>query len=178
MGRMEMKKLNHDTCDRVFDCGNASINKLITESYFPTILQHLYCFEVTVDGEIIGYYMYGFQMIKLEECPEEIREYYSSLSNVCYTINLKYIAVASQYQHRGFGSIILCSIIKYTHEMCKNWPVRMITLNALKERVDWYQRNGFKMFNELDAQNDNITEVKMYMDCLLNPDKVKEYCSM
>ena len=176
MGQIEMRKLISDPCNQAFDCGIAGINDMIKRSYFPTILQHLYCFEVKVDGEIIGYYMYGFRKLKMEECPGETGEYFSDLSDVCYTLHLKYIAVASQYQHHGVGTKVLYLLIKQIFEMCKIWPVRLITLNALKERVDWYRSIGFKMFNELDMQN-NDKDVQMYMDCLLDPDKVSEYCS-
>ena len=62
MGRMSIKKIESDI-SKSFDCGNSSINSLVYESYYPTILQHAYAFEVRVDERITGYFMCRFSTI-------------------------------------------------------------------------------------------------------------------
>lgn len=177
MVRIETRKLRSDPCDSTFDCGVAGINSMVKRSYYPTILQHLYCFEILVDGLLVGYYMYGFRKMKLENCPEEIGDYISDMSDdSCYTLHIKYIAVAKKYQKKGIGSNILYLLLRQIKEMCKIWPVRLVTLDALQERVEWYEKNGFRAFNELDIQ-EGKKDVPMYMDCLLDPKALTDYCS-
>lgn len=177
MSRIIIKKLSTDPVHTAFDCGVAGINDMIiNRSYYPTILQHLYSFEIIVDDVLVGYYMYGFRKLKMEECPGDIGEYYSDMSDVCYTLHIRYIAIATQYQHNGIGQRVLYLIIRQIYEMCKNWPIRLITLNALPERVNWYKENGFQLFNESDIKGGN-KDIPMYMDCLLDVEKVREYCN-
>ncbi len=46
-----------------------------------------------------------------------------------------------------------------------NWPVRLIVLSALKERYEWYLKNGFQAIREEDLQNQEET-IEMFMDML------------
>ena len=176
MAVIKMRKLQADTEDVLFDCGNAGINAMVRRSYYPTLLQHLYAFEILADGKTVGYYMLGFKKFKLTDCPGEIGEYISDMSEYCYSLHIRYIAVATAYQHYGIGTVALKMIIGSVKDMCSIWPVRFITLDALKERVDWYKRIGFVMFNDKDITN-REKDVRMYLDCLLDRTALNQYCS-
>lgn len=174
MSELEITKIHSEIPVGSFDCGNPSINASISESYYPTLLQHAYAFMVSCNNIILGYYMIKFLNIKLTTCPEEIADYCSSLCDDCFSLHIKYVAVNSIYQRNGIGHNILNYIIKSTFELSRLWPVRLITLDALKEKYSWYQELGFIAFNEADLEDDSPT-LFMYMDCLLNPDSVNSY---
>ncbi len=120
--------------------------------------------------------MYGFRRIGLSESPGDIGDYISDLSEYCYALHIRYIAISEQYQRIGIGSNALGLLILQVQELCKTWPVRLITLDALKEKVEWYKSKGFVMFNEDDISNSK-KDVAMYLDCLVDTEKLERYTS-
>ncbi len=174
MANIIIKKISSEVLPENFNCGNSSINALVSESYYPTILQHAYAYQISSENVVLGYYMLKFLKIKLEECPEEISEHYSDFCQDCFSVHVSYIAVDSRYQKKGIGTIIIKHIVSSVMELCESWPVRLITLDALKERYEWYCDLGFCAFNEEDRDNTEPT-IKMYWDCLLDPEAVYNY---
>lgn len=173
MATMEIAKIKGERIGE-FDCGNMSINTLVEKSYYPTILQHAYGYDVCYNGKVIGVYMLKFVKILLDTCPDEISEFQSDLCKDCFSVHITYIAVGKEYQKKGLGTIILKYIIKSVMDLCEKWPIRLITLDALKEKYDWYKSLGFCPLNERDMDNDEAT-IKMYMDCLLDAELVNTY---
>lgn len=171
---IKISKMKENNLVNAFDCGNASINMLMNESYYPTILQHAYSYLVYKDYKIIGAYMLKFMKIVLSDCPEEISDFQSNICEDCFSIHIKYIAIKKEQQGKGIGSVILKYIVKSVRILCEKWPIRLLTLEALKERYEWYCELGFLPFNEEDLLNDEPT-IKMYLDCLLNVDLVNDY---
>ena len=58
---IKTKKVQCDLSDSSFNCGVAGINRMIRESYYPTLLQHMYAYEIIVNDIIVGYYMIEFR---------------------------------------------------------------------------------------------------------------------
>ncbi len=176
MGELIFKKLYRDVSQEEFNCGNDSINRLIYNSYYPTLLQHGYAYEVS-DREshtVLGYYMIKFRSIKLEHCPKEVSEYFCDLINDCCALHITYIAVDKKYQGHRLGTHIMLSVIRTVRDMCQRFPVRLITIDALKDKCKWYQGLGFEMFDPADAYNESTT-VKMYIDCVADRSAIQEY---
>ena len=173
MGRMLIKKIESDI-SKSFDCGNSSINSLVYESYYPTILQHAYAFEVRIDERIMGYFMCRFSTIEIETCPEEIADYMSDNFKSCASLHIEYIAIDKLYQGYGIGRSVMNHIIQWSKRLCKMYPVRLITLDALKEKYGWYQDLGFLAFDENDIDDSSPT-IRMYIDCLLEKELVYNY---
>ena len=73
---IEINKLSADVPLGSFDCGNQSINNLIFQSCYPTILHQSYAFCVSNDKGIIAYYMLKFVNIDISICSDEISEFY------------------------------------------------------------------------------------------------------
>lgn len=177
MAVFQVSKLQSEISGGVFDCGNPSINSLILDSYYATVLQHAYGYKVSCEGIVIGYYMLKFLKIKLDNCPESISDYRSSFCNDCFSVHIKYIAVDTKFQKQGLGSGMMKYIIKLVFGLCEHWPIRLITLDALKEKYEWYKSLGFLAFDEDDLTSDEAT-IHMYLDCLLNPRLVNNYSEM
>lgn len=148
-----------------FDCGEPSINEWIKESYYATLLQHGYAYELLYGEIVIGYYMVAFQTIDLAKCPEEISDRDSGLTDYVPCVHIKYLAIDKRFQHHGIGTGVLETIIKGVKELSLYWPVRLITIDALTHLVDWYKREKFKIFPYNEEWQEGYT-VKMYRDCM------------
>ena len=140
-------------------------------------MQHAYAFEVGDDDSdvVVGYFMWRFLTVKLEVCPEDISDYCVDWITNCPVVHIEYIAIDKLYQCKGVGKFIIYHILNQTMELCKTIPSRLITLDALKEKCDWYQSLGFCVFDENDKYNDSSPIVRMYIDCLLNKELVDNY---
>ena len=162
-----------------FKCGNNSIDRMIKDSYFQTLLKHGYAYKFCSRDKTLGYYMVNFEKIKLSECEKAIDECYDEGMKNFYSVHIRFIAVDSKYQKHKIGETMLNIIVKDIRELSGKWPVRMITLDALRDKYDWYIKNGFLPFNENDYYDDKINTIKMYIDCQTsyNIDKLNEYIS-
>lgn len=177
MSVIEFEKMKSSTSFGDFNCGNPTINGLITQSVYPTILQHASAYKFSVDSYVLGYYMLKFRNIKLDICPEEISEFNSSICKDCFSVHINYLAVDLRYQRKGIGTQIIDSIKRSVFSLCEEWPIRLITIDAIKGKYKWYIQNGFKPFDENDLKDENPT-IHMYYDCFINQEELNEYLRM
>ena len=77
------------------------------------------------------------------------------------------VAVDKRYQGHKIGTSILDQIIKRVFTLAADWPIRLITLDAIRDKYDWYKRMGFKALDESKLAAGDFT-IAMYMDCNLN----------
>lgn len=174
---LEIKKISSDVVLGSFDCGNQSINNLISQSYYPTLLHQGHAFCVHYNGQVIAYYMLSIIAFNIDKCPPDVKEYLehsikNSFNKHFAAVHIQYLAVDKQYQKYGIGTQLLKRIIKSTQALCKQWPIRFITLDALDDKVPWYRKNGFKEFGFGDT--DHATT--MYLDCVSQKD-IDDYAS-
>ncbi len=177
MGEIHIQRLEKDVSKETFDCGNNSINNMIFESYYPTLLQHAYTYEVTsvnASKVILGYFMILFKTLPIEECPDDISGYFCDFVNSCCALHIKCVAVQKKYQNRMIGTSIVKTIVKHVLDLSKRWPVLLITIDALKEKIEWYKKLGFLPFKEEDIDNMEPT-ITMYIDCISDRSIVKNY---
>ena len=165
MADLHFRLLNRDIENTSFDCGNASVNELIKQSYYPTILQHGYCFEVSIQNRIVGYYMLMLIPIDWQDSHGLLDDKYSDMCRQSAVVHIKYLAVEAKYQGKGIGSAILDSIIRRVNEYSKYLPIRLIQLEALKDKYSWYTKRGFVAYNT-EAMSDANSTILMYFDCL------------
>lgn len=177
MAKITIEKLDRNVLDKEFDCGNSSINMQVQASYYPTLLQYAYAYKVSISDHIVGYYMIKLRTIKLEKAPSEISEYSCSLISECNAVHIKYIAIDKEYQHKTIGTYVLKTIIVSVLNLCKKFPITLITLDALIDKYDWYKRNGFRAFDEDELQVSQTT-IPMYINCILDKKTVNDYCSI
>lgn len=175
MAQLCIQQISGDVQSGYFTCGKKCIDEMVSASYYTTILQHAYAYEVLAgtNNTIVGYYMLMFKKIVLNDYPEKISDYRELLDD-CFSVHIKYIAVDKRYQGKKIGTYILGTIVKKTFELVKNWPVRLITLDSTPDNLKWYKSKGFAILNKQQEIDGDYT-VEMYMDCLINPQKVDSY---
>ncbi len=159
-----------------FKCGNASIEKMIENAYFQTLLQHGYAYKFCRKDRTLGYYMVNFKRILLDKCEDAVDGFYDETMKCFYSVHIRFIAVDSKYQGNKIGGTMLNIIVKNIKKLSENWPIRMITLDALKDKYKWYLKNGFLAFNEKDLDN-NDSIIEMYIDCqtTYNKERLEKY---
>lgn len=174
MGKITIEKLKQEVNEGEFDCGNSSINSQIVQSYFPTLLQHCSTFECKIGKTTVGYFMFYFVTINFDNCPEVIAQYYTTLITQICSLHIGYIAVTTEFQKKKIGTYILKYIIYKVMQYCKEMPISVITVDALKERFEWYRQNGFQAFDETKMQDCNPT-ILMYRSCIVDSNLVNNY---
>ena len=140
-----------------------------------TLLKHAYSYSFSCDGVVLGYYMIQFHKINLNICPESIGDYYARI-DYCMAMHIGLLAVDSKFQKKRIGTNVLKTLIKMVKNYSKSLPIRLITIDALKEFSEWYIEIGFTYFDEKDLQDEKST-ISMYIDCieLVSMEKIKEY---
>lgn len=172
MAKLVFKKLDHDVYD--FYCGNGSIERQIQDAYFQCLLEISYTFEIsTNDGRVLGYICLKLHKIKPEDLPEEVGDVDIGYRFYFYAVELKFLAIEKSMQRNGLGTAVLDIIIKKLLAQHDSIPYRFIYIDALQERVSWYQEMGFSPFQE---ENDlQCATVPMYLDLNRNREKIDEY---
>lgn len=174
MAELYFTKLQSESETVGFDCGNCSINELVAKSYYPTILQHAFAYRVSSETKTLGYYMLEFENISLEMCPEYVSEYVSSIQSYCTAVHVRYIAIAKEYQGLHIGSAVLQYIAGCVMKLCSKWSIRLITLDALKDKYQWYRQRGVMAFDEHELANSSET-IRMYRECILDRNLIENY---
>ena len=176
MAKIEYNILNREIPKSEFECGVATIDGCVYNSYIETITQHAMAIECLVDKQPVGYCMITFKEILLDDLPEEISEYNTNLCNYCTSAHIQYIAVKKDLQGYGYGTKIIAYLIKYVMSLVKYIPIRLITLDAFKHLTKWYSDIGFKIIGDEKDYNNEET-VKMYIDCITedNLNKLNTY---
>lgn len=175
MSKLTYKFLQKEIKSGEFDCGVESINQYVVDSYLATLLQHGYAYQILYDNEIVvGYYMITFKHVIIEDCPGAISEYTSGLSDFLYCMEIKYIAIAKEYQNRKIGTVVLPTIIKSIKDYAVMFPIRLITVDARNDLVDWYKKMGFIEFPKNPNWQEGYT-TRMYIDCMIHQKELDEY---
>jgi GNAT superfamily N-acetyltransferase len=174
MNEIKCPLMDSDVID--FKCANASIEQQISESYFPTLMKQAYAHQIILDKTVIGYYMLHFKRIKLDDINEIYEEdYESNFIDYYMAMHIKYLAIDERLQHKGIGTRILQSIIIQILRLSKEYPIRIITIDALSEYYDWYRKIGFK---DIPGRKFDGNTYPMFMDCMSEDDykRLKSYC--
>lgn len=168
--------LNHEINKNTFSCGDYSIDELVENSYFPTLLQQSYAFEVVSDDIVVGYFMIRFRAVDINDFPEDISGHFDDdfLRDNITALHIHFIAIQEEYQKHGIGTSVLRTIISNMVNLSKNWPIRVITLDATEDLVGWYKKEGFKCMENNRAGQDRITKA-MFKDCHRFKQEVKVY---
>lgn len=175
MGSLRFDIVTKDVMNTDFDCGVDSINEYVRDSYYPTIVQHAYAYSISHNDIVIGYFMVMFREVSLEDFPEDIAGFDPEIKEGnLSSLHIRYLAIDKKYQKRHIGTAVLRSIIKKTEDMAVTWPIRVITIDARIDLVEWYIREKFNMMANNRPGQDGVTSA-MYYDCMKFSDELEQY---
>lgn len=175
MGTLRFRKVARDVENTTFSCGVSSIDQYVKDSYYPLLTQHAYTYSIVSGDIVLGYYQVLFREIQLDDFPEEISEYSSEVkADTISAVHIRYIAVDKRYQKHKIGTSTLKTIIKDVQELTNRWPVRVITIDARIELIQWYEEEGFVKMETNTPGQDGLT-VRMYFDCHRFTEDLEQY---
>ena len=173
LGDRHMMVLKCDPIDneavlKGFDCGNTSVNAMIAASYYPNLLKQSCTYMVSANNRLIGFYRLSIIALTLDdENAGGIGSYYwqtPSFSAVC----LDYVAVDKRIHGHGLGTKILRLVKEQANRLSNEWPVRLLVLEALSAKYEWYRKRGFAPIDAEDLSKNDET-IRLYID-LLSPE--------
>ena len=175
MRTLQFKKVTQDVEDHHFDCGVQSINEYVKFSYWPFIIQHAYAYSITYGDKVLGYYQLLFRDIELEKLPPDIADYdFDEHYRKVTAVHIRYIAIDKAYQGHKIGTNVMKAIINDCRELAKDWPIRVITLDANVDLVDWYSGFDFQVMPYNTPGQDGITTA-MCLDCMMHSEELAQY---
>jgi GNAT superfamily N-acetyltransferase len=139
---------------RDFSCGNSSMDNFLKESaYYLTITKKAATSLVWLNDEIVGYFTLQTHQFKTDIPISELND-----SKHLY---IERIATREDLQGRGIGTFILNYILELSSEINE----RLIFLDALIEKVEWYEHRHFEnIINEEKIKSNPDGLVFMYLD--------------
>lgn len=177
METLLFEKVTADVEKTSFDCGIGSINEYVKESYYPAIVQHAYAYSIVAEKHNItlGYYQVLFREIEINDFPEDIAGYDPEIKGgTISSIHIRFIAIDKKYHKNGIGTSSLKIIIKNIMDFTESVPIRVITIDARSDLIDWYRELGFKEMLKNTVGQDGVT-IAMYFDCLRCIDELNRY---
>lgn len=158
-----------------FNCGNPSINTLVAESFYPHILKQIRVYKLSIQGMRVGFCSVSILAIALDNSDAPVAEFFDKTPTFA-ALKLDYLAVDEKVQNMGIGSTALQYIITEAQALHNMWPIRLLVLDALRDKIDWYTRKGFQALNKSELSGSSPT-VQMYIDLMTDAEKqrVDEY---
>lgn len=156
--------------DPEFSCGVATIDRQIQQSHILVILRRCYAYSVTSKGILLGYYMVSLKGFRVDEFYPPVEDHFVEPYQDLYALNIDYIAVNKCYQGKHIGTAILQNILYDVKNLQRICPIRLITLEALNERISWYKEFGFKEAKHPNTNNSATT--LMYYD-MVSPEDIE-----
>lgn len=175
MEELQFKRVTKDVEYGEFDCDVSSINEDVKHSYYPHILQHAYTYSIVAREKILGYFQIMFRDVEIKDFPEDISEYESGVKDrTVSAIHIRFIAIDKNYQRRGIGQSVLNTLIMRVNRLAEKWPIRIVTIDARCDLVDWYTKCGFRRMLHNKEGQEGVT-IAMYLDCIHYEDELNEY---
>ena len=172
MDKLAFERVTKDVSDHNFDCGVDSINEYVRDSYYPSIAQHAYAYNIIGKGKTLGYIQYLFRDVELEYFPDDIADVDPGVKeNTLSALHIRFLAIDRRYQNRHIGTSVLETVIKIIEDLASSWPIRLITIDARTDLVKWYEKIGFKKMKKNTPGQEGVT-IAMYYDCIKFPQEL------
>lgn len=169
MGKINFTTLSAKEELAGFSCGNSSIDQLIADSFYPNQYRQIMAYKMSMCNRRVGFFSVSVTGISLENYDADVAEFYYNKPSFA-AVRLDYIAVDKRIQRHGIGTTTLEYIVQEARKLYIDWPVRLLILEAVQDKVGWYEERGFERINKEDMDKISST-VAMYLD--LMPDNEK-----
>ena len=165
MSMLELAQMETDALPPDFTCGVSSIDYQIKDAYYKCISKQASAYNIIVDGITVGNCMIRIASIEDEE--------FMTSDPTYAAIEISYIAVDERIQRHGIGTKVLEMLVVKACKIAAVLPVRFLVLNALPEKREWYEKNGFREYKRVEDPRYPGT-VHMAMD-FVDRKKIEDY---
>jgi acetyltransferase, GNAT family len=156
-----------------FDCEDEDLNDFLFNEATPYQKELLATtFVMENDEQTLGYYSLLNDSLQLREdmfaSKSQFRKFLRELMpypkrhlKTIPALKIGRLAIDKTFKGKGLGSVIMANIISKCIKMNKEQACRLITVDAYKQAIPFYQKMGFKFLTE-DDKND--TTRLMFLD--------------
>ena len=156
-----------------FDCEDDDLNEFLFQEAIPYRKEKLATTFVVENNErTLGYYSLLNDSLQLREdmfaSKSQFRKFLRELMpypkrhlKTIPALKIGRLAIDKSFKGKGLGSVIMANIISKCIKMNKEQACRLITVDAYKQAIPFYQKMGFKFLTE-DDKND--TTRLMFLD--------------
>ena len=156
-----------------FDCEDEDLNDFLFNEATPYQKELLATtFVMENDEQTLGYYSLLNDSLQLREdifaSKSQFRKFLRELMpypkrhlKTIPALKIGRLAIDKSFKGKGLGSVIMANIISKCIKMNKEQACRLITVDAYKQAIPFYQKMGFKFLTE-DDKND--TTRLMFLD--------------
>ncbi len=171
----KLRRLDENDVLPVFDCGDEDLNRFIADDAKPYQKQLLaVTYYEKIKSEMVLYFSLSNDKISnLEYTNRFWRKVKSLFPHSKHrkdypAVKIGRFAISNKYQHSGLGSDIL-NYIKLWMVNGNKTGCRFIIVDAYKDAVPFYLRNGFRFMDIEEEQGYNkpsVNTVSMYYDLM------------
>ena len=156
-----------------FDCEDEDLNDFLFNEATPYQKELLATtFVMENEEQTLGYYSLLNDSLQLREdmfaSKSQFRKFLRELMpypkrhlKTIPALKIGRLAIDKSFKGKGLGSVIMANIISKCIKMNKEQACRLITVDAYKQAIPFYQKMGFKFLTE-DDKND--TTRLMFLD--------------
>ena len=156
-----------------FDCEDEDLNDFLFNEATPYQKELLATtFVMENDEQTLGYYSLLNDSLQLREdmfaSKSQFRKFLRELMpypkrhlKTIPALKIGRLVIDKSFKGKGLGSVIMANIISKCIKMNKEQACRLITVDAYKQAIPFYQKMGFKFLTE-DDKND--TTRLMFLD--------------
>ena len=119
---------------------------------------------MTMQAKRVGFFSVSIRGISFEDSDAPIASFYEKTPTYG-AVMIEFIAVEKKVQKKGIGTTALSYVVQEAKELSAHWPVRVLVLDALRERIDWYIQRGFAPINTADLTRSSPS-VRLYIDLM------------
>lgn len=174
-GELDFQLVKDESAGASFDCSNETINKYVRDGYYNTLLQCAYMYSISAGGRILGFYQIMFREIEAEDLSSDETFHDGGLKDgVISAVHIRFLAVDKRFHKNKIGTNTLRVIIKRVLEFAQFWPIRVITIDALNDLVEWYKEMGFVVAMK-NTPSQNGVSTLMYYVCDVFAEELEKY---
>jgi ribosomal protein S18 acetylase RimI-like enzyme len=112
-----------------------------------------------VPRKVIGYVTLSLTQIRLSSGEVKQTEELAAVHRSDFgAIRIAMIGVGREFAGRGYGKLLVDTVIQHTARMSRDVSVRFIVADAVDTQLDWYKRQDF-VENNSDAERDRLRQL-------------------
>lgn len=161
-------RLTQDYVFKSFDCGNQDLNSFLlsdSKAYAKRLLSVTYILET--DEDIVAYFSVSNDKISVPDSDKATWRKIKSLfphskhRSDYSAVKIGRLAVNGKYRNNGIGSDIL-DFVKDLFITNNRTGCSFVTVDALKDAIPFYQKNGFKYLDKTTIDKESETCLMYY----------------